>query len=172
MQLSDDSSPSPLHISSSAPATPFWRPSGPALNRVMSAHAPHAPSPLSQAAGQSSSPSPSPQTCTPTHFAAHSGRRESSTSSDDAAPKSRTGAAQHPSPRLGPCTPPGGRQLLRFTMGYREDCELCRRKGELLLLRGERFRSPQKMLRCARNRSLCGALKALLWCVSANMVLD
>ncbi|SPO34794.1 uncharacterized protein PSFLO_00265 [Pseudozyma flocculosa] len=27
-------------------------------------------------------------------------------------------------------TPPGGKQMLRYTMGYREDCELCRLKSE------------------------------------------
>ncbi|KAN0066059.1 hypothetical protein ACQY0O_000152 [Thecaphora frezii] len=29
-----------------------------------------------------------------------------------------------------PGTPPGGKQMLRYTMGFREDCELCRRKSE------------------------------------------
>ncbi|PWN54222.1 hypothetical protein IE53DRAFT_383187 [Violaceomyces palustris] len=34
---------------------------------------------------------------------------------------------QH-SPGLGPTTPPGGKQMLRFTLGFRDDCELCRKK--------------------------------------------
>lgn len=33
---------------------------------------------------------------------------------------------QHRSPGLGPSAPPGGKQMLRYTLGYRDDCELCR----------------------------------------------
>ncbi|KAI3624790.1 hypothetical protein GLX27_003589 [Malassezia furfur] len=32
------------------------------------------------------------------------------------------------SPGVRSCDPPGGRPLLRYTMGYREDCEMCRNR--------------------------------------------
>lgn len=34
----------------------------------------------------------------------------------------------HPSPGLSQSSFPGGKQMLRYTMGYRDDCELCKNK--------------------------------------------